>query len=423
MRDGVFVTGASGFVGRHLLPALLASGRPVYVLDRSGSTGAAPGVTVIKGDLLEPEAYGEALRSCSTVVHLAAATGRATAGTHHRVNARGTQVLLEACRAARVDRFLFVSSIATIFPPGIGYHYADAKRSAEESVVRSGLRYTILRPTVITGPGAPNLRALEKLALLPVIVVPGHGRARVQPVDVTDVAGAIVSIVANDTFANEVREIGGRSVMSMEEQLQKIRQSRTGKRGRVLHVPLVMIRIPLKIAEAAGLIGLLPVTAGQLSSFRFDGVTAEHRPKADAATVIECKVLTRYLLRRDPDSYVVDQYAAALATLELTPEGRFDESLLTFGRVTPLFTRLADSYASLFVRTASLRKRLVLLLAILETRPPFHEEIDRSVSGSTPYLFVRLALTMTAATVAMVAGTLIVPPACAVLALVGRGSR
>jgi NADH dehydrogenase len=426
MPQGVFVTGGSGFVGRRLLPELRTLGRPVFALDRSGSLAAMPeagGITVVTGDLLDPAAYRSALRSCEIVVHLAAATGAATAGEHHRVNAHGTALLLEECRAAGVTKILFVSSIAATFPPNTGYHYADAKRRAEDAVSRSGLQFTILRPTVITGPGSPNLKSLEQLALLPFIAVPGSGRARVQPIDVSDVARSIADVVRQDAFQNDVVELGGPKVLTMESHLQQIRVARTGRTGRVLHLPLPLLSIPLRMAEAVGLGRLLPVTAGQLSSFRFDGVTAEHRPQADAALDGECRVFVRYLLGADADTYVTEKYAAANAALALSPVSRFDSALLTFARLGPLCTRLADSYAGLFFRTAALRKRLVLLVAILETHAPFHQTIDRTVGGSRPLLFARLSIATAGALLSLLAGTLIFAPTRALLALVWRESR
>lgn len=425
-QDGIFVTGGSGFVGRRLLPELLALGKPVFALDRSGSLAAmagAAGLTVVRGDLLQPETYRSVLRSCDVVVHLAAATGRAEASEHRRVNERGTQVLLDACRDAGVAKILFVSSIATTFPPNTGYHYADAKRRAEDAVSKSGLRFVILRPTIITGADSPNSRALEKLALLPLIVMPGTGRVRVQPIDVSDVAGSIAEVIRRDRFTNETVESGGPDVLTMEAFLQQIRMARTGRSGRVLHIPLAGLRIPLRAAEAVGLGARLPITAGQLSSFRFDGVTAEHRSKSSVAVADECRVFTRYLLRCDPDGYVIDHYAAANGTLALSPASGFDGAVLGFARINPLCARIMDSYASLFYRTATLRKRLVLLLAILETRPPFHQAMDRAQGGATPLLLARLSLTTVAALVSLFAGTLILTPVRVLFSLVGKGPR
>lgn len=423
MPSGIFVTGGSGFVGSRVLAGLLALGRPVVALDRSGSL-AARHITVVRGDLLEPDTYRPSLRSCDVVIHLAAATGRATAEEHQRVNARGTAVLLDECRKAGIAKMLFVSSIATTFPENQGYHYADAKRRAEESVSRSGLRYRILRPTMIHGRDAPNLKSLETLARLPVIVLPGTGTVRVQPVDVDDVARSIVETVREDRFENEIVELGGPEVLTMEELLQRIRATHTGQRGRVIHVPLGLLRVPLRAAEAIGLVRLLPISAGQLSSFQFDGFTMDRRSRRLGALDAECRVFTRYLLRREPDEYVLDKYSAARqAVPALGPDGRFDESLLAFAAFGPSFARMADSYASLFYRTAALRKRLVLLLAILETRPPFHHTIDRTLEGSMPILISRMGLSATGALLNLVAGTLLFAPARIVMALVGKGPR
>ena len=81
-------------------------------------------------------------------------------------------------------------------------------------VAESGLRFAILRPTMILGPGAPIRGALEKLALLPAIVMPGTGRVRVQPIHVDDVVRAIVSVVNHDRFSNATFELGGADVLS-----------------------------------------------------------------------------------------------------------------------------------------------------------------------------------------------------------------
>ncbi|MEO6222675.1 MAG: NAD-dependent epimerase/dehydratase family protein [Vicinamibacterales bacterium] len=426
-RDGIFVTGGSGFVGRQLLTELLSLGRPLYVLDRVGSLRGPDGavaLTVVKGDLLERETYQSALRSCEVVIHLAAATGRAPASEHRRVNARGTELLLDECRAAGVTKILFVSSIASTFPINTGYHYADAKRSAEAAVSKSGLRFTILRPTLIVGPNAPNVKALEKLALLPVIVMPGNRRVRVQPIDVGDVVRSITGTIAKDEFKNETVEIGGPEVLTMEAFLQRIRLARTGRNAPVVHFPIGLLSVPLRVAEAAGLGRLLPISSGQLSSFRFDGVTAEHRSRSDAAIRDECLAFTRYLLSCDPDAYVVGRYAEANAVLAaLAPVGSFDASLIGFAGLSPLCATVADSYCGVFFRKAALRKRLVLLLAILESRAPFSETIDRAVGGSMPRVFARLFITTVAAVLSLLAGTLIFGPTRLLLALVGRGSR
>ncbi len=106
MLPKIFVTGATGFIGRNLIQHLTRSGDyTVTALTRiptQEGAGDAGGVRWIKGDLLEPQRYLAALSGCETVVHLAAATGRATAADFQRVNVDGTRLLLQACRETGV---------------------------------------------------------------------------------------------------------------------------------------------------------------------------------------------------------------------------------------------------------------------------------------------------------------------------------
>jgi NADH dehydrogenase len=227
--------------------------------------------------------YERELAGCRCVVHLAAATGKATAAAHERDTVHGTTELLGACRDAGVPAFLFVSSIAAAFADQRGYPYASAKSRTESAVAASGLRYTILRPTMIFGPGSPVQRSLTSLAMLPGIVLPGTGRVRVQPIAVQDVVRAIIRVLEQDRFRNETLEIGGPTTLTMEELLQRIRMARTGQRGRVLRVPLGPVQAGLRVAERIGLGALLPVTAGQFSSFRQDGVAASNALQSDLA--------------------------------------------------------------------------------------------------------------------------------------------
>jgi NADH dehydrogenase len=406
--SAIFVTGGTGFLGRRLVTALAGLGRPVYVLERAQRRPGAPawpvGVTAACGDLLDPASYAAVLEGCDTVLHLAAATGKAPAAEHERVNRRGTEALLAACRAAGVARVLFVSSIAAAFDDVRGYHYAIAKQQAEAAVRASGLRFLILRPTMILGPGSPLLTSLEKLALLPIALLPGHGRARVQPVYVDDVAAAMVEAIRTDAFDGETIALGGPEALSIEALLRRVRQARRGTAGPLVRVPLPLLQVPLAIAERLGLGAALPITAGQLSSFKYDGLGAPNRlqlaertPEADVATMIagadpaahraadlegECDVLTRYLIGRAPTEMVVQRYVDAHEAVPvLTPSAGFDGWLVRFARRDGLRAWIADAYSAVVLPASTLRRKLVLLLAVLETSASTHEAIDAPLAA------------------------------------------
>ena len=444
----VFLTGGAGFVGIQLLDALSRRGDQVVALDRSGSILRHPKrpatIRVVAGDLLDASTYQQALSTADVVVHLAASTGKASEQEHSRVIALGTEVLIDQCRRAGMRKLLYVSSIAAAFRDTRHYYYAQAKIRAEEAVRRSELQFAILRPTMILGRGSPILGALEKLSGLPVIPVFGHGRTRVQPVFVEDVVQCILTVLDEDLFVNQTFDIGGPEVLTMEELLQGIREARTGRPAPVVHVPLGLLLPPLHAAEALGLGGLLPISVGQLASFRHDGTVATNtlyerlRPTLRTVSEMlslsadgsgadetvedrECVVFTGHLLGVAPDAYVKRKYAEAHRVMGgLAPNDPFDVFVLRFAATHRFCTRVADAYARVFRPGSALRRKLIVLLAILETSPPSYRTIDAPVGGPKALLLLRLALRGSIALLSLLIGTLLLVPARLALAATGR---
>jgi nucleoside-diphosphate-sugar epimerase len=231
----LFVTGGSGFIGRRLLDELLSRGHQVTGLTRS--EGALPAkASAIQGDLLEPAVYESALEGCETVLHLAAATGTASAQVLERSNVEGTEVLLGACRRHGQPRFLFISSIAVSFPDLTDYPYARSKARAEEAVRRSGLDYLIVRPTAVFGPGSPTFEGLWRLAGLPVTPLFGGGTARVQPIHVEDLVSRLADAVEDGDFEGRTVAVGGPEIVTMRDLLLSLRRRR-GRGGAAVNVP------------------------------------------------------------------------------------------------------------------------------------------------------------------------------------------
>jgi nucleoside-diphosphate-sugar epimerase len=264
----IFLTGGTGYLGRRVCEALRQH-HHIQLLTRS-ARAVPEGVTAVVADLLDADAYRHALAMCDTVIHVAAATGRTAPREHNRVNAEGTGRLVAECHRAGVRRMLFTSTIAVTFPDTTAYDYAQSKIRAEAAVRASDLRFTIVRPTIILGRGSANLAAFDRLAGLPIIPVFGNGRSRVQPILGDDLAAFIAEIVERDRFDGETLEFGGPVVLTVEELLQAIRRARTGSSGRTFHLPLRLTLASLRAVRSLGLEALLPVSAGQLSVFRFD---------------------------------------------------------------------------------------------------------------------------------------------------------
>jgi nucleoside-diphosphate-sugar epimerase len=283
----IFVTGGSGFIGRRFLSALQQDGfERVTCLSRnpgalaaylrSGSpSGSTPTPAsqwkYLAGDLASPEAWSSHLSQVDAVVHLAAATGNATTEELKRVNVDATRRLLHECERHGVSRMLYVSSIAAKYRELDGYAYGRSKLQAEAAVRESRIDYTILRPTIVLGPDSPIWRKLRSLATLPLPVVLGDGKTRVQPIGVDDVARGMALLLARSRFSGEILELGGTDVVTFEELIRRIRTLSHKSAAPVLHLPVIPISATLRLL--GGIFGShLPVSAGQLVPFTNDGV-------------------------------------------------------------------------------------------------------------------------------------------------------
>ena len=113
------VTGGSGFIGQHLVAALLAQGRRVRILDLRPPSYAGAGAQYVKGSMLDAEFVRKALDDVGEVYHLAALPGMwmPRKDDFHAVNCRGTEIMLEAARERGVSRFLHCSTEFILFGP------------------------------------------------------------------------------------------------------------------------------------------------------------------------------------------------------------------------------------------------------------------------------------------------------------------
>lgn len=273
----LFLTGASGFLGSSMLRLLrLEDYASVTLLSRSApalpdSLATSDRLTVVRASIDEVEKYSGYLTPDTRLVHLAAITGKAAPQDYFTVNTEGTRRLVQAAAAAGVAGVLFVSSIAVSFRDRRGYHYAESKEQAEQYVRDSGLRYCIARPTIILGEGSPIWGSFSALARSSVILLPGSGRVKIQPVHVDDLAGLLLGIVEADRFANETLDLGGPEALTMDDFVCRIHAALgSAGRPRVFHLPLGPVLGILRLIERP-FPSLLPVSSGQFASFCNDG--------------------------------------------------------------------------------------------------------------------------------------------------------
>jgi nucleoside-diphosphate-sugar epimerase len=209
-----FVTGATGFVGSHLVEALLDRGAEVACLVRDPAKSArlfptlAP-QTVI-GDLSNERALRDGMEGADVIFHLAGITAARSPEEFFAVNDRATRRVLDcATRAAPgLDRFVYVSSLAAAGPTVRGRAlteadparpvsaYGAAKLAAENAVREGALPWTVLRPPAVYGPRDVELLRLFKFARWGIAPVFGDGRQELTAIHVRDLVEAMQAVVA-----------------------------------------------------------------------------------------------------------------------------------------------------------------------------------------------------------------------------------
>jgi len=218
----IFLTGATGFVGRHLVPALLRDGHRVRVLVRSAEK-ADPlrelGCKIVVGDLAPtPPTLGEGPGERSGVeaeiiLHLAA-VHRGPRDLIYRTNAEGTARLIAAARGAK--KILYLSTVTAAEKPT--WPYAHSVWLAEQAIRQSSLNYTILRCSVIVGKDDPFLGGIVRMAQRwPVVPIIGSGGTKFQPISVHDLVRCILRAISSDRYDNRTLSIGGPEVLSYEQ--------------------------------------------------------------------------------------------------------------------------------------------------------------------------------------------------------------
>ena len=278
----ILLTGATGFVGSHVLPALLEAGHRVQALVRSDDAGArlvqrlAPerraAVELRIGDVTTPESLPEAVRGADAIVHLVAIPRDFDGGASLRlVNTEGTRNLLAAAREAGVRRFVHLGALGVADDPDL--HYARSKARAEALVRESGLDWTILKPSLMWGPRDGFFNIIAGLARWSpgLIPVPGRGDARFQPLWIEDLARVIVRCLADPgATVGRTFELGGPRYWTYREITREVLDA-LGRPALIVPMPVPLISLVSGALERVHL--AFPAATDQLRQLKLDNVS------------------------------------------------------------------------------------------------------------------------------------------------------
>lgn len=257
------LTGASGFVGRHIVDLLVERGHRPRVLVRHSARlpfRRPDAVDVVTSSLADRTALQSLARGADAVIHLVGIIAERGAATFAAVQVEGTRAVAAAAREAGVQRLVLMSAIGARDDAG-ATPYHRAKAAAEQVVAASGVPHVVFRPSFISGPGNVPIATLARLhRFAPLIPIFGNGRFLIQPVWIGDVAQAF-ALAAEGSGRTGTHELGGPSPITYEEFVRAIGRA-AGHPRRYVHVPLALVRMAARLFDPLG--PWAPITSDQL---------------------------------------------------------------------------------------------------------------------------------------------------------------
>jgi nucleoside-diphosphate-sugar epimerase len=249
----VFITGALGFIGRHLAERYQAAGAEVTGMDLR----ADPERGVVAGDLAEPGSWQDAVAGAEVVIHTAARVGmRGDEQSFWRANVLGTRHALEAAAHAGARRFVHFSSIVAFgfdYPDGVDEHYplrpngvpyVDTKVASEQAVLQAHaageVSCTVVRPGDVYGPGSIWTVTPVREIAAGRLLLPAMGRGQLSPVYVDDVVEGVMLAASHRDAEGQVFTISGGVTMEVRDFFQHYARMLGKDRVPVAPTPVVL---------------------------------------------------------------------------------------------------------------------------------------------------------------------------------------
>jgi uncharacterized protein YbjT (DUF2867 family) len=223
----ILLTGASGFIGRNLVPVLAAGGHEVVPISRRHGVDFT--------DMQTPDRWLPWLQGVDVVVNAVGIIGETASQRFELLHAAAPIALFDACREAGVSRVIQISALGADDSAFSAYHLS--KKAADDFLCRLDLDWFVLRPSVIYGLGGASTEMFLRMARLPVLPIIGNGGQMLQPVHIADVVATVMAcLVSRDT--RRTLDIVGNEAVPYVEWLQRLRLAQGRRRAMVLRTPV-----------------------------------------------------------------------------------------------------------------------------------------------------------------------------------------
>ncbi len=231
------VTGATGYVGGRLVPALLERGHEVRALARSPRSARLPaGVEVVKGDMVSGEGLGAAVDGIDVAYYLVHSMGRGNAGDFAAQDRAAARAFGTAARDAGVGRVVYLG--------GLEGEEADSQHLRSRHEVAEILRELVeelvyVRAAMVIGSGSASFVIMSKLVeRLPFMVTPRWVDTRTQPVAIRDVVATLAVLADREAVPQEV-QLGGADVLTYRDMMARYATVAGHRKPLMISVPVL----------------------------------------------------------------------------------------------------------------------------------------------------------------------------------------
>ncbi|MDA9189857.1 complex I NDUFA9 subunit family protein [Alphaproteobacteria bacterium] len=284
----VSVIGGSGFIGRALVEKLARAGARVTVLTRNTvrsknlkPLGDVGQITVIGGDALVNDDLTLAIQSADYVVNLIGIFHPSGKQNFENAQAQLPQNIATVAQKTGIKKIIHLSAIGADL--NSSSNYLRTKAEGERGLLSVAPSSTILRPSIVFGPGDGFFDRFAKMAMIaPALPLLGGGTTKFQPVFVGDVADSILYCLTHQQTDGQNYELGGPSIYSFKELLAYTLSSIGKKRG-LIPVPIFAMQLP---AALASILPNPPITRDQLRMLSSDNIVNEKMPDITSFGII-----------------------------------------------------------------------------------------------------------------------------------------
>lgn len=275
----ILVTGASGYLGSHIVRRLAEMGKPVramvYNRQRAQTEGRLKDLNIdwVEADVTRPETLLPAMKGVSAVIHTVAVAIEKGGRTYEKFNFDGTVNVVEAARGAGVKRFINISQLGA--NSELPYRFLASKGKAQEYVAASDLDWTSFHPSAMWGPEDEFANSFARLIPLTPLIFPivGDKNSLFQLVWIEDVVTAVVKALDDPAAIRQSYELGGPEILTLEE-IERRTMRALGARRLMLPFPMPVLRLFVALLEA--LLPNPPVTRSLLELLKVSNVTTKN---------------------------------------------------------------------------------------------------------------------------------------------------